>query len=190
MARMKVTKTGRKTVKKTVKKTIKKVTRKIGVRTSRAPGKKSRPASPARKNAVATQVKPSKNAEIIVRQGFVIDATGGAQHAVPEVLIFGNREGLQYLSEVFARLAEQAKSRAPSAEPAEELQLGRDEHPINARLSDALEFRFGALTAANRAATFKRHGITMKSREKGSLFERYQEVAETKYTKIARQIHK
>ncbi len=190
MARMKVTKTSRKTVKKTIKKTTRKVTRKIAARSSRAAGKESKPALPARKNAVATQIKPSKNAEIIVRQGFVIDATGGAQHAVPEVLILGNREGLQYLSDVFARLAEQAKSRTRTAEPAEELQLGRDEHPINARLSDALEFRFGALTVANRAATFKRHGITMKSREKGSLFERYQEVAETQYSKIARQIHK
>jgi len=132
--------------------------------------------------------KPASKAELIVREGFVIDATGRGQQATSEVLLLGNREGFRYLSDVFAQLSEQAGARSKSTEPAEPVHLSRLEHPVNVRLSDALEFRFAPLTAANRAATFKRYGITMKSREHGSLFGRYREVAETEYQKVARQI--
>ena len=139
--------------------------------------------------SVSTRLpKASSKAELIVREGFVIDATGRSQQAIPEVSILGNREGFTYLSEVFAHLAERAAARHTSPQPAEPLHLSRLEHPVNVRLSDAIEFRFAPLTAANRAAMFKRHGITMKSRERGSLFGRYREVADTQYQKVARRI--
>jgi hypothetical protein len=130
---------------------------------------------------------PSK-AELIVRQGFIIDATGKQQHAVPEVLILGNREGLQYLADVFGHLADRAKSRSRATGAGEPSHLPQLDHPVNSRLSDAIEFRFIPLTAANRAATFRQHGISIKSREHGSLFERYQGIAETQYTKVARRL--
>ena len=122
-----------------------------------------------------------------MRQGFIIDATGRHQQAIPEVMILGNRDGLRYLSNVFAHLADLA-ARGRSAEPAQLLHIERLEHPVNSRLSDAIEFRFAPLTDANRAASFKRHGITIKSRETGSLFGRYQDVAATQYHKLARRV--
>jgi len=157
-------------------------------RPKKAAAKRAKSASA--RPAVTALPKPSSKAELIVREGFVIDATGRGQQATSEVLVLGNREGLRYLSDVFAHLAEQAGPRGKLTEPAEPLHLSRLEHPVNVRLSDALEFRFAPLTPANRAATFKRHGITMKSREHGSLFGRYREVAETEYQKVARRVDK
>lgn len=130
---------------------------------------------------------PPVRAELIVRQGFVIDATAKRHAAIPEVLILGNREGLRYLADVFAFLAEQAVKNK-SEDPFAAIQVGRNEHPVNTRLSDGIEFRFSFVSDANRAATFKRHGVTMKSREQGSLFGRYQDVASTQYQSIARRI--
>jgi len=105
-------------------------------------------------------------------------------------MILGNREGLQYLADVFAYLAEQAKGRVRTSAADQEIRLQQLDHPVNGRLSDAIDFRFIPLTAANRAAMFKQHGITMKSREHGSLFERYQGIAETQYTKVARRLER
>lgn len=120
--------------------------------------------------------RPPANAEIIARQGFVIDATGAGPHAVPEVVLLANAEGLKYLSAVFTHLAEAARARG-NGSTVVEVQLPRAAHPINTRLSDDLEFRFAALNEANRRAAFKQFGIDTKSKQQGSLFERYQEVA-------------
>jgi hypothetical protein len=138
----------------------------------------------AKKTAAAVP-KPGKNAELIVRQGFIIDATGKGPHAVPEVVILGNRDGFKYLSELFAHLAERTKSRKKGPDASAAVKLGRSEHPINTRLSDDIEFQFAPVNDANRAAVFKQHGVTMKSRQKGSLFERYSEVA-TEFDKLLR----
>ena len=143
--------------------------------------------SPA-KSKTSAPPQPAADAELIVRQGFIIDATGGSQAAIPEVMILGNQAGLRYLAEVCGHLADRADDADQSPEPADAFHLGRREHPINVRLSDALEFRLAPLTTANRAATFKRLGITMKSREQGSLFGRYQEVAQADYRKVAKQL--
>jgi hypothetical protein len=148
----------------------------------------SRP--PAKRKLDSAPPKAPSKAELIVRQGFIIDATGKQQHAVPEVLILGNREGLQYLADVFGHLADQAKSRSRATGAGEPIHLPQLDHPVNGRLSDAIEFRFIPLTAANRTATFRQHGITLKSREHGSLFERYQGIAETQYTKVARRLER
>ena len=165
---------------------------------SRATQRKSASAAPkkpaSRKPAqtakrTAGPPKPPAAAELIVRQGFIIDATGREQHAVPEVVVIGNREGLRYLSDVFAYLAEETKTHR-SPEPHAGVHMMRLELPVNPRMSDAIEFRFIPVVDANRAATFKRHGVTMKSREHGSLFERYRGVAETEYTKVARRLER
>jgi hypothetical protein len=176
------------------KRTARSSSKKTAVRKKAARKRKSaatkRPAgrSAVKAKAAAAPPKPPSKAELIVRQGFIIDATGKQQHAVPEVLILGNREGLQYLADVFGHLADQAKSRSRATGAGEPIHLPQLDHPVNGRLSDAIEFRFIPLTAANRAATFRQLGITMKSREHGSLFERYQGIAETQYTKVARRL--
>ena len=180
--------TGRKAKKRSARKAVRAKSAKMTTgRTKRIAGSPAKSA-PAARAGGSRLPKPSSKAELIVREGFVIDATSGGQQATSEVLILGNREGFRYLSDAFAHLAEQAGTRSKSTEPAEPVHLSRLEHPVNVRLSDALEFRFAPLTAANRAATFKRYGITMKSREHGSLFGRYREVAETEYQKVARRI--
>ncbi len=166
-----------------------------GPRTTKTPAPKtSRSGGRGRSKAAAKPAAaplaaptPPERAELIVRQGFVIDATAKRHSAIPEVLILGNREGLRYMADVFAFLAEQA-GRSKADEPFAAIQVGRNEHPVNTRLSDGIEFRFSFVNDANRAATFKRHGVTMKSREQGSLFGRYQDVASTQYQSIARRI--
>lgn len=149
---------------------------------ARAPGKQ-------RKTSGAQRApRPSSKAELIVRQGFFIDATGKTQVAVPEIVILGNRDGFAYLAALFEQLASQAAEGSRSSAAAEGERLPRGAAPVNARLSDDLEFRFAPLTAANRAATLKRFGVTLKSRQEGSLFDRYQHVAEEQYQKVARKI--
>jgi hypothetical protein len=121
--------------------------------------------------------KPGRNAEVIVRQGFLIDATGKGPVAVPEVVVLANADGFSYLAEVFADLAAKAKAGKSSAASAG-FHLPRSAAPINVRLSDDIDFRFAPLTTANRRAMFKQFGIDMASKQKGSLFERYKEVLE------------
>jgi hypothetical protein len=149
--------------------------------------KSATPSETVARSRSAAPPQPAADAELIVRQGFIIDATGGSQAAIPEVLILGNEAGLRYLADVCAHLAGRADDQDPSVEPADAFHLARLSHPINARLSDAMEFSLAPLTAANRAATFKRHGITMKSREHGSLFGRYQEAAQADSRKAGKQ---
>lgn len=127
--------------------------------------------------AASGSSKPGKNAEVIVRQGFLIDATGKGPVAVPEVVILANADGFAYLAGVFADLAAQAKTGKSSAASAG-FHLPRSAEPINVRLSDDIDFRFAPLTTANRRAMFKQLGIDMASKQKGSLFERYKEVLE------------
>jgi hypothetical protein len=136
--------------------------------------------------ATAALPKPGAGAELIVRQGFIIDATGNGLHAVPEVAMLGNRAAFEYLAGVFEYLAAQARQRAGTAEPVE---LPRNAHPINVRLSDDLDFQFALLTDANRKAMLKRFGVDMKSRQKGSLFERYQEVL-TQFPRLTNQMRR
>lgn len=62
------------------------------------------------KNAHAGPPLPPKNAEIISRQGFLIDATGKGPHAVPEVVLLANVSALRYLAELFSYLADRAKA--------------------------------------------------------------------------------
>lgn len=118
---------------------------------------------------------PPKSAEIISRQGFLIDATGKGPHAVPEVVLLANAPALKYLAELFSYLADRSRPGDDSIDAAI-VGLPRNDHPINTRLSDDLEFRFALLTDENRRQVFKKFGIDMASRQKGSLFERYQEV--------------
>jgi hypothetical protein len=159
---------------------------KSAARTSSKPARRTA-ASTAPAALPASAPTPPAGAELIVRQGFVIDATAKRHAVIPEVLVLGNRDGLRYLADLFAYLADQA-ARGKSDDPFAALQIGRNEHPVNTRLSDGIEFRFSFVNEANRAATFKRHGVTMKSREQGSLFGRYQDVASTQYQNLARRI--
>lgn len=155
--------------------------------TGKSPSGKAPARKPAGKSATSAKAPPSRDAsgggsrrpaasaELIVRQGFVIDATGKGPVATPEVMILGNAEGFRYLASVFAALAEQAASR--KAAPSPPVHLPRLEHPIHARFSDDLDFRFAAFNAANRKTVLKSFGIDLKSRQEGSLFERYQAIA-------------
>lgn len=134
-------------------------------------------ATPTAKPKASAPSKPGRNAELIVRQGFLIDATGKGPVAVPEVVILANADGFAYLASVFADLAVKARTGKSSA-ATDGFHLPRSAEPINIRLSDDIDFRFAPLTGANRRAMFKQFGIDMASKQKGSLFERYKEVLE------------
>ncbi len=124
------------------------------------------------KRAAATA--PAPRGELVVRQSFVIDATNPRTfRAVPEVLLLGDADAFRTLAALFTQLAEAAdRGDAPAPE------LERPSLPINTRLSDDLALRFVPLHDAARSATFKRLGVTLRSRQEGSLFDRYQEVAQ------------
>ena len=152
--------------------------KKSAARKSGPKARKSSKTAASKANASATGgAKPGRNSEVIVRQGFVIDATGKGPVAVPEVVILANADGFAYLAGVFGQLAAQAKAGKSTAATAG-FHLPRSAEPINVRLSDDIDFRFAPLTAANRRAMFKQFGIDMASKQKGSLFERYKEVLE------------
>lgn len=120
--------------------------------------------------------------EVIVKQTFLIDATGEVEYAVPEVLILGNREG-------FLMLAKALRSIAESVPNPEHANCDPDDHrhfptkskwdePFNCELSDELEFRMGVLTEANREAVLRKYGITPASRAAGNLVDRYRSQAD------------
>ena len=48
--------------------------------------------------------------EVIVKQQFLIDATGDVAYAVPEILLLGNHEGLRQLGECLLKLANESQS--------------------------------------------------------------------------------
>lgn len=109
-----------------------------------------------------------------MRQSFVIDATNPRTfRAVPEVLLLGDAAAFRSLAGLFEKLAEAAE-RGDTPPP----ELEHPSLPVNTRLSDDLALRFVPLHDAARSATFKRLGITLRSRQEGSLFDRYQEVAQ------------
>jgi hypothetical protein len=133
-----------------------------------------------------TSPKPRAGAELILRQGFLIDASSGGLHAVPELVVLGNHAGLRYLADLLAHAAEQCRKASAHPEPQK---LPRGETPLNTRLCDDLEIVVAGLTPANRRAMFKRFGIDMKSRQRGSLFERYQEVA-AQFSRLTSQMNR
>lgn len=150
--------------------------------------KRTHPAKRSRPREDSRPIRPGKNAELVVRQGFLIDASGKGLHAVPEVVLLANADGFEFLASLFSRLAEAARARRKSAGD-ESIKLPRLEHPINARLSDDLDFRFAPLTAANRKTVLRQFGIDTKSKQSGSLFERYQEVL-TQFSRLTNQMRR
>lgn len=89
--------------------------------------------------------------EFIVKQQFLIDATGDREYAVPEILLLGNREGLRQLGEWFLQLAGRDPDPAHGDwDPDDHQHVPTKFAPVNPALTDELEFREGILTDANR----------------------------------------
>ena len=152
-------------------------------RTSSGSRTRSRPVEPP-----AEPPKPAAGAELILRQQFTIETHGRKQYAVPEMLIVGNCEGFEYLARVFGYLAEQARVQKRVKQPLAPFVFGRSDPPINVRLSDDLAMRCVPIHEESRKATLRQLGITVKSRQRGSLFERYRQIAQTDYHKVAERI--
>lgn len=115
----------------------------------------------------------------------MIETQGRKQYAVPEMLIVGNREGFEYLARVFEYLAEQARVHKRVKQPLAPFVFGRSDPPINVRLSDDLALRCVPVQEQNRKTTLRQLGVTLKSRQRGSLFERYRQIARSDYQKVA-----
>jgi hypothetical protein len=117
--------------------------------------------------------------EVIVKQQYLIDATGDMDYAVPEILLLGNREGLRELGQWLLDLAE----KEPNPEHSE---WDPDDHqhaptrfaPFNPALSDELEFRVGILSEANRDRVLHKYGISESTRQSGDLAARYRRQAD------------
>lgn len=142
----------------------------------------------SRQTASNEPPRPAADAELILRQQFTIETQGRRQYAVPEMLIVGNREGFEYLSRVFAYLAEQARVQKRVKQPLAPFVFGRSDPPINVRLSDDLAIRCVPIHDQNRKPTLRQLGITLKSRQRGSLFERYRQIAQSDYQKVAERL--
>jgi len=152
--------------------------------------RRSRTSSSTRNSASrsAAPPRPTAGAELILRQQFTIETQGRKQYAVPEMLIVGNCEGFEYLARVFEYLAEQARVQKRVKQPLVPFVFGRSDPPINVRLSDDLAMRCVLIHEDNRKATLRQLGITLKSRQRGSLFERYRQIAQSDYHKVAERI--
>ena len=118
-------------------------------------------------------------AEVIVKQTYLIDATGEKKYPVPEVLLLGNREGLRNLGQWLVDYAERIpKADAMDWDPDDHQHLPTKYPPFNSALSDELEFRIGILTELNRDAVLDKYGINEASRQKGDLVARYRRQAD------------
>ena len=121
--------------------------------------------------------KPSSKAEIILKERFLIDGTGKKNVPIPELLVLANREGFQYLSRVFAFMAQPRGKVADwiaQLDPDDHYHMGRSEAPFSHKLSDDIEFRLGTITSANRRRVLRHYGITQRWRARGSLLKRYE----------------
>ena len=121
--------------------------------------------------------KPSRKAEIILKERYVINGTGKKDVPIPELLVLANQEGFQYLSRVFAFMAQPSGRVADwiaEADPDDHYHMGRAEAPFSHNLSDDIEFRLGTITSANRKQVLRHYGITQKRRARGSLVKRYE----------------
>ena len=121
--------------------------------------------------------KPSSKAEIISKERFLIDGTGKKDVPIPELLVLANRQGFQFLSRVFAFMAQpegKVNDWIAQLDPDDHYHMGRSEAPFSHKLSDDIEFRLGTITPANRKQVLRHYGITQKWRARGSLVKRYE----------------
>lgn len=120
--------------------------------------------------------RPGRKAEIVLRDGWMIDGSGDQEVPIPEVLILANAAGYRYLARVFQYMADRraALRSDPDNDPDDHEHLF--DYPgccVDQTISDRIEFRMGTLSPANRRAVLDRYGITAGSAKRGSLVERY-----------------
>ncbi len=117
--------------------------------------------------------------EIIVKQQYLVNATGDVAYAVPEILLIGNREGFRQLGEWFLEVSlHEPDPKLIDCDPDDHQHMGTGYAPFNPALSDELEFRVGILTESNRDRVLSKHGITETARQIGELAIRYRRQAE------------
>lgn len=127
-------------------------------------------------NENPTCPEPPDAAEVIVRQRFFIEMPEhGKPYAVPELLLLGNREGFEWLSEYFAFRAANVPTtfQIEGGDPDDHEHLDGSFFPVSAHLCDEIEFRVGVLTDANRAAALAKYAVDVTPAERGCLRTRF-----------------
>lgn len=118
--------------------------------------------------------------EIIVREQFMVDATGKVHVAIPELLLLANRAGYRWLADYFRDLAEREPRTHsdPIGDPDDHSHYSTQYPPVNPALSDRVELRIGHLDATNRDAVLAKYKISPETASLGSLVGRYRDSAE------------
>ncbi len=129
------------------------------------PGKKKLPPYP-RKRA---------GAELVLKQNLHFHSAS-ADGLKSGVFLLGNRNGLRWLSEYFAWLADRIDEQAPynRLDPDDHQHVDSD-GPFNHRLSDTLGFTIGAFPLKYRTRVFKACGISSRERLPGCPITQFRE---------------
>jgi hypothetical protein len=99
--------------------------------------------------------------EIIWRLTYQVDATTDKERPEPVILLLADKEGWQYLAEMFLRKAEcpALEDDLYRGDPDDHWHLSKGHPGVNAELSHALEFRLGTITPRNRDDVLDKYQI-------------------------------
>lgn len=120
--------------------------------------------------------KQPKNAELILKESWEVDASGKKDVPLPCIVVVANRQGYWYLARYFEAMANRKAHlfNDAAADPDDHVHFNsRPWEGFDPRLSDLVTFRLGTLDKRNRPAVFERYGITRENAERGDMFERY-----------------
>lgn len=112
-----------------------------------------------------------RDAEIVLKETLLVDATGRKDYAVPELQIIANRKGFLYLAEIFSAMADRKDLTCDNHQ-----HLGRLKPPFSLKLSDDLEFTLRIFDHKTRAEVFDWCGVAVGNAARGSLIKRYRRI--------------
>lgn len=111
--------------------------------------------------------------EFIFKETYAVSAVRRPEYPCPVLVLLANRAGWLQLAAACRRMAKRRGFPGDALDPDDHCHL----YPaLSDRLSDKVEIRAGILTPTNRKAVFKRYGISLRTRKRGSLIPRYKEL--------------
>ncbi|MDA0833171.1 MAG: hypothetical protein O2955_04145 [Planctomycetota bacterium] len=119
------------------------------------------------------------SAEVIIKQSFLINCTEDVPYAVPEILLLGNREGLERLGHFLLNMSQRLLDQGQcELDPDDHQHLTINNGHFNPRLSDEMEIRIGVLTLENRDSVLEKYDIDESTRQTGDLAPRFRNLAD------------
>ncbi len=106
--------------------------------------------------------------EVIVKESFGILHNRRNRHAYPVLVMVANAAGWRKLASEFRAMARRRPRPDDDLDPDDHMHINFGWWSDN-RLSDEVELRLGLLTPENRAAVFRKYGISARSRQRSDL---------------------